>query len=59
VTGRLAAGHDADIAAVAAPPAVTGAALIDHLLFRHDAGPVRALYVRGRRLDAGGAAPPR
>ena len=52
VTGRLAAGLDADLVAVDVPPNVSGDALIDSLLFRHDAGPVRAVYVRGRRLDA-------
>jgi guanine deaminase len=57
VTGRIAAGLDADLVAVDAPPGLSGAALIDHLLFRHDAGRVRAVYVRGRRLDAAAAAP--
>ena len=53
VVGRIAAGFEADLVAVDAPAAATGAALIDHLLFRHDAGAVRATYVRGRRIDAG------
>jgi guanine deaminase len=52
VIGRIAAGFDADLVAVDVPDAATGAAAIDHLLFRHDAGPVRATYVRGHRLDA-------
>jgi guanine deaminase len=51
VVGRIAAGFDADLVAVEAPAAATGPALIDHLLFRHDAGAVRATYVRGRRVD--------
>lgn len=51
VVGRIAPGLDADLVAIDAPVAASGAALIDHLLFRHDAGPVRATYVRGRRLD--------
>jgi guanine deaminase len=50
VIGRIAAGFDADLAAVDVPAAAAGAALIDGLLFRHDARPVRATYVRGRRL---------
>ncbi len=52
VIGRIAAGFDADLVAIDAPRAAAGPALIDHLLFRHDAGPVRATYVRGHRLDA-------
>jgi guanine deaminase len=43
---RVGLGTDMD-----APAHLSGRALIDWLLFRHDAGPVRALYVRGRRLD--------
>jgi guanine deaminase len=53
--GRIAPGLDADLVAIDAPAGATGIALIDHLLFRHDAGPVRATYVRGRRLDGGAA----
>ena len=53
--GRIAAGFDADLVAVDVPAAATGSALIDGLLFRHDAGAVRATYVRGRRLDGGAA----
>lgn len=48
--GLLAAGYEADVVAVDAPANIGHAALIDSLLFRHDAGPVRAAYVRGRRL---------
>ena len=59
VTGRIAAGLDADLVAVDAPPGLSGAPLFDHLLFRHDAGPARATYVRGRRLDAPADAPAR
>ncbi len=50
VIGRVAPGLDADLVAIDVPEAAAGEALIDHLLFRHDAGPVRATYVRGRRL---------
>jgi guanine deaminase len=53
VIGRIAPGFDADLVAIDAPADASGAALIDHLLFRHDAGPARATYVRGRRLAAG------
>lgn len=52
VAGRIAVGHDADLVAIDAPAIATGPALIDHLLFRHDAGGARATYVRGRRIDA-------
>lgn len=48
--GRVAPRHEADLVAVDVPEAATGASLIDALLFRDDAGPVRAAYVRGRRL---------
>jgi guanine deaminase len=48
--GRLAPGLDADVIAVPAPGVDDALALIDSLLFRHDAGPVAATYVRGRRL---------
>jgi len=61
VIGRVAPGFDADLVAIDAPETAAGPALIDHLLFRHDAGAVRASYVRGRRLDpggSGGSAPP-
>lgn len=49
VVGRLAPGYDADVIAVPMP---TGdpAGLVDALLFRHDAPPVTASYVRGVRL---------
>ncbi|HEX4420042.1 MAG TPA: guanine deaminase [Kofleriaceae bacterium] len=50
--GRIAAGFDADLVAVDVPPGATGATLIDNLMFRHDAGGVRATYVRGRALGA-------
>jgi guanine deaminase len=53
VVGRVAAGFDADLVAIDAPATTAGPALIDHLLFRHDAGPVRAIYVRGRRIGDG------
>jgi guanine deaminase len=48
--GHIASGYEADLVAVDAPAHLGRRALIDSLLFRHDAGPVRAIYVRGRRL---------
>jgi guanine deaminase len=49
--GRIAPGFDADLVAIDVPTkSPAGAALFDALVFRHDAGPVRATYVRGRRL---------
>jgi guanine deaminase len=57
--GRIAPGYEADLIAVDAPPDRSGQALIDGLLFQHDAGPVRAAYVRGRRIDGAAAAGPR
>lgn len=48
--GCIAPGFEADLVAVDAPELPTKA-LIDALLFRHDAGPVRATVVRGRVLD--------
>jgi guanine deaminase len=51
VVGRLLPGYDADLVAVDVPPYVSDEALIDALLFRGDAGPVRATYVRGRLLS--------
>jgi len=48
--GHLLPGYEGDIVAVDAPATVDLPALIDALIFRHDAGPVRAAYVRGRRL---------
>jgi len=48
--GRLAPGLDADLVAVHLPPYIGDdpAKLFDALIFRHDAGPVDAVYVRGR-----------
>jgi len=47
--GCLAPGFLADLVAVDLPPGEhEGAALLDALLFRHDAGPVRAAMVAGR-----------
>jgi guanine deaminase len=47
--GCLAPGFAADLVAVDVPPGEhEGAALVDALLFRHDAGPVRAAMVAGR-----------
>lgn len=51
--GCLAAGFEADVVAIdvpALPDASSLASLLDALLFRHDAGPVRATLVRGREL---------
>ena len=48
--GHLLPGYEGDIVAVDAPATADLPALIDALIFRHDAGPVRAAYVRGRRL---------
>jgi guanine deaminase len=50
--GRIAPGYEADLVAVDVPAHVGTEGLIDALLFRHDAGAVRATYVRGKRLDA-------
>ena len=48
--GRIAPGYEADLVAVDVPAHVSAQdALVDALLFRRDAGPVRATYVRGRR----------
>lgn len=52
VSGQLAPGFDADLVAVDVPADATGEILFDRLIFQHDAGPVRATYVRGRRLFA-------
>lgn len=52
--GCLAPGFEADVVAIEAPPELSHAALaalIDALLFRHDAGPVIATLVRGRILS--------
>jgi guanine deaminase len=47
--GCLAAGFEADLVAIDLPT-LPLAGLLDALLFRHDAGPVRATLVRGREL---------
>jgi guanine deaminase len=49
--GCLAQGYEADLVAIQAPTQLDKAALIDALLFRHDAGPVRATLVRGQVLS--------
>jgi guanine deaminase len=49
--GRLAPGYEADLVAVEVPQRASAGLLIDALLFRHDAGPARATYVRGQRID--------
>ena len=47
--GCVAAGFDADLVAIDVPAHVGGLqAILDALLFRHDASPVRATLVRGR-----------
>ncbi|MEZ4382970.1 MAG: guanine deaminase [Nannocystaceae bacterium] len=51
--GLLEPGFDADLIAVDLPAGIDAARLFDALLFRLDAGPVRATYVRGRRIDRG------
>ncbi|HVI00561.1 MAG TPA: guanine deaminase [Enhygromyxa sp.] len=49
--GCLASGYEADLVAIRAPRGLAHAALIDALLFRHDAGPVLATVVRGVTLS--------
>lgn len=53
-TGRLDPGYDADLVALDLPahlgPNTPLTPLLDALLFRHDAGPAAATYVRGRRI---------
>lgn len=49
--GCLAPGFEADLVAIQAPRGLSHTALIDALLFRHDAGPVTATLVRGRVLS--------
>ncbi len=48
--GRLEAGMEADLVAIDVPPYAldSPARLFDALVFRHDAGPVGEVYVRGR-----------
>jgi guanine deaminase len=48
--GCLAPGFEADLVAIDVPDVPMLAGLLDALLFRHDAGPVRATLVRGREL---------
>lgn len=48
--GCLAPGFEADVVAVDVPDGLRGAAVMDALAFRRDAGPVRAALVRGRTL---------
>ncbi len=48
--GCLAPGYDADVIAIDVPTGLAGAALFDAVAFRRDAGPVRAVVVRGLQL---------
>jgi guanine deaminase len=48
--GCLAPGFEADLVAIEAPGELPLPALIDALLFRHDAAPVQATLVRGRAI---------
>jgi guanine deaminase len=50
--GRLAVGYEADVVAIDLPDHDPrgGDGLFEALAFRHDAGPVAATYVRGRRI---------
>lgn len=51
--GRIAPGYEADLVAIDVPAYVGPDRLVDALLFQHDAGPVRATYVRGQRIGGG------
>ncbi len=46
--GCIAPGYAADLVAIDVPAGVGEATLVDALLFRHDAGPVRSVMVAGR-----------
>ena len=49
--GCLAPGYEADLVALDVPETITDAeALFDAIAFRRDAGPARAVLVRGRTL---------
>ena len=51
LVGCLAPGYEADVVALDVPEAITDAeALFDAIAFRRDAGPARAVLVRGRTL---------
>jgi len=56
VIGRIATGYDADLIAVPVPE-VSDAGVLDALVFRHDAPPVTAAYVRGTPLTPSTARP--
>lgn len=56
--GCLQAGFEADIIALDVPETVPAEALFDALAFRRDAGPARAVYVRGALLRGAVAAGP-
>ncbi len=46
--GRIARGFDADLIAMEIPDGLDDDALLDHVVFRADAGLVKRVYVRGR-----------
>lgn len=48
--GCLTRGHDADLVVLDAPTTTSREVLLDALAFRRDAGPARAVFVRGRLL---------
>lgn len=54
--GLLEPGYDADLVALDLPPTTSDERLFDALLFALDAGPARATYVRGRRIDRAASA---
>lgn len=56
--GCLRPGLDADLAVIDAPELASLEALFDALSFRRDAGPARAVYVRGRLVRGAVAAGP-
>lgn len=56
--GCLQPGFEADLAVIDAPELHSPEALFDALSFRRDAGPARAVYVRGRLLRGAVAAGP-
>jgi cytosine/adenosine deaminase-related metal-dependent hydrolase len=50
-TGEIAAGRDADLTLFDPPPWASGPAeVLSALIFDHDAPPMRATWVRGRKV---------